>query len=324
MLYIWQCVHSGTPVVRGVLTRILTTKSGLTSPARQRLILRVLHLVLHYLIVQFGDQAYLQIKGTAIGTPAAVVFAVVFLYVLEIDLVSEFVKAGRLLLFKRYIDDILAFFVNKQAALDFIARYERLDPDINITATVAREVNFLDLTIYSGPRIADGRLDIRLYVKPSNQFLYIPDSSFHTRSARTAWIVSELRRFVLNNTERSNYQANKEQFYNNLLLRGFKAKTLQPFFERVQYFQRSSFLTSVKKSVASGPKQRKHLMIVQHDPLTANLHLEDLLRVHWPALLSSVPGVFGQPMVAYSNPENLLTLNRRLHKISQDVQVDLF
>jgi hypothetical protein len=80
----------------------------------------------------FGDTIWHQKKGTAMGTPLAVVFANIYLVVLEYDCFekcktdSEYKAA---LLYKRFVDDKIAIFPDRKSAEIFITNFNKMRPD---------------------------------------------------------------------------------------------------------------------------------------------------------------------------------------------------
>jgi hypothetical protein len=78
------------------------------------LLIAMLRFVMMNNYVEFNCQVLLQIKGTAMGTPCAVVFACIFMQDLEEMLVFSALHAPitlkELHIFKRFIDDIFAIF----------------------------------------------------------------------------------------------------------------------------------------------------------------------------------------------------------------------
>ena len=75
-----------------------------------KFILELTSWVLHNIVLTFNGKLYLQIKGTAMGTPLAVAYACIHIYVLEIEAFHIFTERRysrrNLRLYVRFIDDI--------------------------------------------------------------------------------------------------------------------------------------------------------------------------------------------------------------------------
>jgi hypothetical protein len=200
--------------------------------------------VLENNFIEFGNAHFHQICGTAMGTPLAVVFANLFLQQLEYLAFKKLHYTEFPVLFKRYIDDILAFFKNIGDANKFIKVYNEIVDEINITSTISTvEGVFLDLVVYVGPRyLTQNKLDIKLYQKPQNKYLYLPQFSFHNSPVFKAFINAEINRILLNCSQNSDFLSNKELFKQRLLKRTYNSDFLAQLFEvprsRDDYIQR--------------------------------------------------------------------------------------
>jgi hypothetical protein len=170
------------------------------------------------------------------GTPLAVVFANLFLQQLE-HIVFSKLENEFPVLFKRYIDDILAFFKCLEHANHFIKIYNSIVETIDVTHTTSRvEGIFLDLVVFIGPRyISDNKLDVKLYQKPQNKYLYLPQFSFHNGPIFKAFINAELNRIMFNCTCESDYITNKELFRTRLLKRTYNSDFLDSIFNQPRY-----------------------------------------------------------------------------------------
>jgi hypothetical protein len=182
--------------------------------------------------IEFGDKHFQQTCGTAMGTPLAVAFANLFLQQLEFLVFQQLSVTGFPVLFKRYIDDILAFFKNKQHALEFINIYNSIVDTINITNTISQtEGVFLDLVVYVGPRYTKhNKLDVKLYQKPQNKYLYLPQFSYHNIPIFKAFINAEINRILFNCSQNCDFLMYKELFKQRLLKRTYCMSFLNKMF----------------------------------------------------------------------------------------------
>ena len=74
-------------------------------------IMLLLKLVMNNCIFKFGDTFWLQREGTAMGTPCACIYAILFFAYFERTLLLQKYK-NNLLLYKRQIDDILGIWID--------------------------------------------------------------------------------------------------------------------------------------------------------------------------------------------------------------------
>src|SRR5690242_16610241 len=96
--------------------------------------------------------------------------------------------------------------VKKQFATEIISDLNSLHPDIKMSGTISdQSVNYLDLVVFKGPRFdKERKLDLKVYSKPENQYLYFPFTS-HFRANKAGFIVGELTRYVRNCTNENDF-----------------------------------------------------------------------------------------------------------------------
>jgi hypothetical protein len=166
----------------------------------------LLNLTLTNNIFSFGDQPYLQINGTAMGTIMAPTYANVYLknkeeaLLLNPDL-NPHLK--NLQLYKRYVDDILCAYDNHDNSLpQFIKVLKKTYEPLTLTINIGREdIVFLDLklTLIQNPSL----ISHQLYQKPLSNKTYIPPSSQHPPHM--------LRNIIYNDLLRANRLCNQEE-----------------------------------------------------------------------------------------------------------------
>lgn len=194
------------------------------------------------------------------GTPVAVAFANLFLQHLEYIVFSK-LKHTHPLLYKRYIDDIFAIFKTMNDAITFIDAFNKIVPSIRTTHTTSTtEGIFLDLVIYKGKSFINNKLDVRLYQKPQNKYLYLPFNSYHNRAIFDAFVNSELNRIRLNCSEDIDYENNKQLFYHRLCARDYPIEFLKPLF--AQQRNRIDQLNIIKTKNNNNKKANKQAPII--------------------------------------------------------------
>jgi hypothetical protein len=100
---------------------------------------------------------FLQISGIAMGTPLAVILAVLYIAILE-DETTNIILHNDLhnqpIYYKRYIDDLFGITRTKEDAEFFLSTLHHRRPNIKLTPTpfdISHSTgNFLDLKIYKG------------------------------------------------------------------------------------------------------------------------------------------------------------------------------
>lgn len=277
------------------------------------LIIKLLTLVLHNNYLEFNEEVYHQIKGTAMGTPVAVVFANVFMYILERKVTSRFAKQGVLALYRRFLDDIFA--ITTEDPTDFIKTLSTMHPNIKLDVKISQvSADFLDLHIFKGSQFMEtGILDTSVHQKALNAYLYIPWSSWHPDRTKAAFITTELKRYVRNSSSIKNYLTLKRIFWSRLRARGYPPKFLENIFSKVKYADRTQLLQNVRqrdpyklnqdqpgKSSRSGSEAvPKIFFTTRYTPLTRILPLKDILKTYLP---HSCPY---RPVLSFAKSPNL-------------------
>ena len=265
------------------------------------LIVKLLKLVLESNIALYDGVYYLQVIGTAMGTPVAPNFAILFMYSVEQQLVDCFFRSGKLLFYTRYIDDILAAFRDSSSAREFWTAFNKLHEAIHVSgSTAARSVDFLDLTIYHGSRFhSANQLDVRTFEKIQNSHLFLTFSSAHTPKSKEAFVVEAVARLIRTNSSFTNFVSLKKLLFLRLTQRGYPHYKLRRWMNKVKFSQREQLLQrKIKPSSGSAP-----MFISRYHPTLPKLfNLAQVLREHWPIHNF---GFDRPPLLGYSLPRSL-------------------
>jgi hypothetical protein len=143
-------------------------------------IMAALDIIMKHNFFQFGNTNWLQLTGTAMGTPPAPMYATLYFGIHEKDTILR--KYGRFLRFyKRYIDDVIGIWHCANANLDR-RMWQNFQDDLDKFGQLRWEVSqrsntaiFLDLQL----TIKNGRVAYTLYEKPLNLHMYLPPHSAH-------------------------------------------------------------------------------------------------------------------------------------------------
>ena len=164
----------------------------------------------------FNNNIYLQVNGTAMGTPVAPPYANLFLYQHEKRMLLDFK------IYFRYIDDIWAVATKIGTAWQFVQTFNTPIESLQLgDYAISKSGVFLDLDT----SISDNNIVYKLYQKPSNKYSYILFLSNHKRHIFTNFILQELKRYTLY----CSYTADSAHFINlfhqRLIKRGYDSET---------------------------------------------------------------------------------------------------
>jgi hypothetical protein len=207
-----------------------------------------------------------QIQGTAMGTPAAVALANIYMFMLEYPLLIKY--RSEIGLYKRFLDDVKSVFKNRTTSQAFRDEMNAIRPRIKLKWTLSNHsVEFLDLVIHKDPQFAKtGKLTVSIHQKCMNTYLYIPAKSFHPRKTLQNFIINELQRYIRNCSRYDDFIKIKREFYNRLHLRGYSSKELADLFDikktpSINYNNRPRLIAPSKKT-----KQHHSIINNNNDP----------------------------------------------------------
>jgi hypothetical protein len=228
-------------------------------------ILDLLHWVLTSNYCTFEDKIFLQIQGTAMGTPVAVTFANIFLYYLEMPILRDIdIRFGTRIYYRRYIDDIFAV-TTLDAANHFIDAFQNKLPTIKLEA-ITTEVTGVhqDLHLRLNP-CTDGHTDRQtvhhtLFQKPTNCHQYIPFLSAHRPHVFTNFVLQELKRYLLYCSTINDFNIISSQFAQRLTARGYPSYVFATALAKLP--SRPHLLHSLKKSFQTQSKNNENPKLI--------------------------------------------------------------
>jgi hypothetical protein len=191
------------------------------------LFLQILSIVMENNIFTFAGTYWLQLSGTAMGTPAACAYATISYGHHENTKILPAFRS-QLLYYKRYIDDIFGIWLpplRDQAATWNSFKHE-LDNWGKLKWVVEEpslHTNFLDLSLH----LNGSTITTSTYQKNMNLYLYIPPSSSHPPSCLKGLITGKVRRYFLQNNSEG-FEKILIKFIGRLTDRGHKLQDITP------------------------------------------------------------------------------------------------
>jgi hypothetical protein len=318
---------------------------------RIKLIIELLTFVMDNSYLSFKNEIYHQIDGTAMGTPTAPTYADIIVYMSERNFIKKSFTSGVLVFYKRYLDDIVAYVDNKYVE-EFQFNMNKIDSTGKLRFEFQSdkvEIPFLDLVLFKGERFNKENLfDIRIYQKKMNLYLYIPFNSFHTISAKKSFILTELIRYIRNNSNELFFNKLKILFFQRLKDRGYPNLFLSEVFNNIFYEDRKYFLMTKEEfnscfndqnlncsSLSDSPKslclikkiKRFNLLNkknndmtifkIPYNPLSKIIPTRKILLEYWDKLFlqGDTNEKISKPIIAYqSNPSLQTMLINSKHK----------
>jgi hypothetical protein len=205
----------------------------------------VLDLVMNNNVFQFGDTYWLQLAGTAMGTPPAPDYATLYYAIFELALIQRFPEIEY---YRRYIDDGLGTWnkpLNTDIANDdsrfllfksevntfgighpFFSDDNPLQPLRWTFSERAKSAIFLDLDI----TVRANSIYTKIYEKELNLSLYIPPHSCHPPGCLKGLIYGFAVRAKNLCTDPADRMPFVIKSYHRLLARGYSASKIRPIF----------------------------------------------------------------------------------------------
>jgi hypothetical protein len=243
-------LYPNIPIMLGlsIVRSVLTDLNFFTSD-KLNFIMSLLHWVLTNNYCTFNGVTYLQLKGTAMGTPTAVVYSNIFLYGIEKRILHRFSP----LYYTRYIDDVFSIFPSPTLAHGYVTEFNSFCPSIKFDAiTVDTSGVMLDLEFTLTPQLDPPLATVshRLFQKPRNVYQYIPPSSEHKPSLFKNIVLQELKRYSLASSLHSDYTSISSSFRERLLARGYDSSLIDTAVSEVpdRSLLFENLLTSINKA----------------------------------------------------------------------------
>jgi len=223
-------------------------------------ICNALEIVMTNNIFKFGDTYWRQLIGVAMGIEPAPPFASIYYGNHECNqILPNFQHC--LLLYKRYIDDIIGCWIGDEDEWKDFKNSLNVDILEWKCSDLSHQVIFLDLTISIE---SSGDIVTRLYEKPMNLHLYIPNKSAHPSSVLKGLIIGQVQRFRICNTHFNDFKSCVFDFFGHLRARGYDKEQLKPLF--IDALERVNLHSSQLPMKPKRADQAATVLVVDYHP----------------------------------------------------------
>lgn len=221
-----EAVMKGNPHIKGLLSVDETN--------------RFMDFVNENTYFRYKDNFYQQVEGLAMGAPCSGAIANLFLGWEE----KSWLKAygdSHLRMYCRYIDDIALIYEGSQQELDHFLKTMTFTGLKLTFHTSSQRVVFLDTTLNKGDRPWEG-IHTDLYAKPGNTHMYVPWSSAHPASVKSAFVKAEMIRRRLICSREQDFERSMAEFARRLQERGYPGPFIGAIEGEVRKIPRSLIL----------------------------------------------------------------------------------
>ena len=192
---------------------------------------------------EHNGEIFKQKRGTAIGTKMAPSYAILFMDMLERDLLENSLLKPSV--WWRYIDDVFLLWEHGEESLkEFLTYLNAKHPSIKFTADYSStEINFLDVKV---SRKGD-KLVTDLYVKPTDTHQYLEATSCHPAHCKTSIPYSQALRLNRICSEPKSFDIRCDELEKWLLKRGYCQKMVRKKVLQGRKFSREDLLKQEKR-----------------------------------------------------------------------------
>jgi hypothetical protein len=226
-------------------------------------ILAALGLCLDSNCFRFDNKIYKQISGVGTGVKMAPTYACLGMGKYE-ELVfsSNEVLLKKIILWKRFIDDVLMFFKgSKKECEDLVLWLNSLMPGVvKFKYDFSYEkIEFLDLKIF----IEDGRIKTDLYVKPTNKQLYLDYNSNHPYHCKKGIPYSQALRVVERCAKPDDRDKHLAILKNKLEERNYPCELVEKQFDKAKRKERKTLIYQQRNH--QNKEKKKVRLILTHN-----------------------------------------------------------
>lgn len=263
--------------------------------------LTALQIVMQFNIFKFGDTAWLQQCGTAMGTPPAPCYATLYYAIHEINFIKRFPE---ILYYGRYIDDGIGIWVPKSTKdLDLIKWFNfqeaaNMFGDLEWEFTPrSQQINFLDIDL----KFTNNHISTKISEKAFSLFLYLPPHSAHAPGVLKGLIYGGVLRIYRLTTEKSEILKSTQQFYQRLRARGYSSYILQPIFNIAYTNALKQTSPNLNNTIKNQTTNKIEKSILFHVPFHPKDPPSRLIQQLFKTNMIQPPGAISLPFISNRN-----------------------
>lgn len=255
---------------------------------------------------EFNGKYYKQIIGCAMGSTVSPEVSDIRMFQITQSIMAQFQYAYKVLFHGRFRDDgFIIFNGSKTEILEFFELGNRCHPHLKFTFEISVDsVNFLDTTVYKGKQFQElNKLDIKSYIKPTNNFQYLHRESSHNQAVFKGFIKGECIRHVRNTNDISALNEILQDFKKHLSKRGYSDTEIDPVITSITGADRNEILN---KSNNKSKLQNKLVMVTKYNPRIKGLKTRILK--YWNEMKTDTrcKEIFtSEPIIAYSKDKSI-------------------
>lgn len=218
-------------------------------------VIKAITIIKSHNLFKFGDTYWLQLSGTAMGTPPAPTYATIYYAIHEMKLIP---RHPNLYYYGRYIDDVIGIWTadsDPNKNVELFENFKKDTPYGKLTwefTSLSSTINFLDVnftlckrnvenmvspteTVTNVSRNVEKNVELfietALFEKALNLYLYLPPHSCHAPGMIRGLISGTILRIQRLTSDQNKIIPTIKIFHQRLIARGYSKHTLNPIFQ---------------------------------------------------------------------------------------------
>ncbi len=249
--------------------------NSVNSRFSQDFIIKGISLILENNVFTFGDQYYVQTKGTAMGTKVGPIYASLVMGYLETKLYAKInqEKGSEVATkieqnWKRFLDDCFIIWDDDDGNIDYLTRtLNELHPDIQFTVNISKqEIPFLDVLVIKNGSV----IHTDVYSKPTDTKNYLLFSSCHPRHVKSGIPKTLATRLITIVSNDKTLQKRLEELKHDLLQRGYPESLISHGFSLAKLKSRETLLQ--QREYNDSQSMGTLPLVTTHNPKEFNLY----------------------------------------------------
>jgi hypothetical protein len=293
-------LYTNIPNQDGINAVVKQLCADLDPEMNRRCLVKLLEKVLARNYFTFNGQMYLQIGGTAMGTPIAPSYANTFMGEHENKLLDAYPLKPFCWL--RFLDDVFCVFTHGKLEFDNFVEYLNASSEaIKFTVESSEDrVNFLDTTVVLDRET--NCLYTTVYSKPTDTHDYLHFTSSHPDHCKTGGPKGQLLRMRRICTKDEDFEINSAKMIDHYLRRGYPKKIMAKHMKEIRSLKQEDLLAVKQRDI----QKDRPILSLEYNP--ANPDILGIVNSQWHLLEASpkLSRLFpNTPMLAHKRSPNL-------------------
>ena len=256
----------------------------------------------------FEGKKYKQILGASMGSVVSPECCDIRMYEILRNIIDKSPIKNKIITNLRYRDDGFMLIDAPASEIhDFVKSANNEHNHLKFTYDINESISiFLDTTVSKGNDFqTTGKLDVEIYFKPTDTFMYLHRSSAHPPTTFKGIVKGEIIRCMRNTSDKTKHESLIKKYQTRLLKRGYTKMETDKIIRQTRCLSRTALL----KQKEYDPKSIPLVFITPFNPRLRKLG--KIVRKHWNIIEQNeiCSKIFpNPPTIAFKRHKNLIEL----------------